>query len=85
MELAHTKSVQEVLDYYGTDKERGLSIEQVKKNQEKYGPNGNTFFVWFDCSLTFAFILQNSLPKKVSIRLLLVSSFRLYSLFFVCL
>lgn len=40
MDLPHTKTSQEVLDYFGTDKERGLSLEQVKKNQEKYGPNG---------------------------------------------
>ena len=40
MELAHTKSSEEVLNYFGADRERGLSIEQVKKNQEKYGPNG---------------------------------------------
>jgi Ca2+ transporting ATPase len=40
MELGHTKSWQEVLDYYGVDMEKGLSDEQVRKNQEKYGPNG---------------------------------------------
>ncbi|XP_027194090.2 ATPase sarcoplasmic/endoplasmic reticulum Ca2+ transporting SERCA [Dermatophagoides pteronyssinus] len=39
MELAHTKTSQEVLDYFGTDRERGLSLSQVKENQEKYGPN----------------------------------------------
>lgn len=40
MELAHTKSYSEVLDYFNTDKERGLSLDQVRKNQDKYGPNG---------------------------------------------
>ncbi|GFY72508.1 hypothetical protein TNIN_163911 [Trichonephila inaurata madagascariensis] len=39
MELAHTKTYQEVLGYFNTDAERGLSLDQVKKNQEKYGPN----------------------------------------------
>jgi len=39
MEQAHAKSVEETVDYFGTDAERGLSDEQVKKNQEKYGPN----------------------------------------------
>ncbi|KAJ6216640.1 hypothetical protein RDWZM_007797, partial [Blomia tropicalis] len=39
MELAHTKSCEEVLDYFNTDKERGLALDQVRKYQEKYGPN----------------------------------------------
>jgi Ca2+ transporting ATPase len=39
MELAHAKSVSEVLEYFGTDMEKGLTEEQVKRNQEKYGPN----------------------------------------------
>jgi Ca2+ transporting ATPase len=39
MELSHAKTVDEVLDYFGTDSEKGLTDEQVKRNQEKYGPN----------------------------------------------
>lgn len=39
MDLAHTKTVDETLNYFGTDQERGLSSDQVKRNQEKYGPN----------------------------------------------
>ncbi|KAG6448340.1 calcium-transporting ATPase sarcoplasmic/endoplasmic reticulum type isoform X2 [Manduca sexta] len=39
MEDAHTKSVDEVLKYFGTDPDKGLSADQVKRNQEKYGPN----------------------------------------------
>jgi len=39
MELAHAKTVSEVLEYFGTDPEKGLTEEQVKRNQEKYGPN----------------------------------------------
>ncbi|XP_055936910.1 calcium-transporting ATPase sarcoplasmic/endoplasmic reticulum type-like isoform X2 [Argiope bruennichi] len=39
MELAHTKTYQETLAYFNTDPERGLSLDQVKKHQEKYGPN----------------------------------------------
>lgn len=42
MELAHAKPYKEVLDYFGTDPERGLSESQVKKLQDKYGPNGET-------------------------------------------
>lgn len=40
MEDAHTKSVDEVLGYFGTDPDKGLSPDQVKRNQDKYGPNG---------------------------------------------
>ncbi|XP_047988007.1 calcium-transporting ATPase sarcoplasmic/endoplasmic reticulum type isoform X2 [Leguminivora glycinivorella] len=39
MEDAHTKSVEEVLSYFGTDPDKGLSPDQIKRNQEKYGPN----------------------------------------------
>lgn len=54
MEDAHTKSVEEVLAYFGTNPDKGLSADQVKKNQDKYGPNGkytvylkhvNNFFI----------------------------------------
>lgn len=40
MELAHTKTAEEVLAYFNTDPERGLTEDQVKRNQEKYGLNG---------------------------------------------
>lgn len=39
MDDAHTKSVEEVLKYFGTDPDKGLSPDQVKRNQDKYGPN----------------------------------------------
>lgn len=40
MEDGHAKTVEEVLNYFGADNERGLSLDQIKRNQEKYGPNG---------------------------------------------
>lgn len=40
MEDAHAKSVDETLNFFGVDGERGLSTDQVKRNQEKYGLNG---------------------------------------------
>lgn len=52
MEDAHSKSVDEVLGYFGTDPDKGLSPDQVKRNQEKYGPNGKfpflfiTYLLW---------------------------------------
>ena len=39
MDDAHTKTVDEVIKYFNTDPERGLSSDQVKRHQEKYGPN----------------------------------------------
>ena len=40
MDLAHTKSVEQVLDFFGVDESTGLSLHDVKLSQEKYGPNG---------------------------------------------
>lgn len=40
MENGHEKSVDEILNCFGTDIERGLSLDQVKRNQAKFGPNG---------------------------------------------
>lgn len=40
MEDAHAKTVEEVLGYFGTDPDKGLTPDQVKRNQDKYGPNG---------------------------------------------
>lgn len=34
------KTVDEVVKYFSVDPERGLPLDQVKRNQEKYGPNG---------------------------------------------
>lgn len=42
MEDGHSKTVDETLNYFGTDAERGLSTDQIKRNQEKYGPNGES-------------------------------------------
>ncbi|XP_046964818.1 calcium-transporting ATPase sarcoplasmic/endoplasmic reticulum type isoform X2 [Vanessa cardui] len=39
MDDAHSKSVDEVLGYFGTDPDKGLTPDQIKRNQEKYGPN----------------------------------------------
>uniref|UniRef100_A0A8U8BV70 Calcium-transporting ATPase n=1 Tax=Geospiza parvula TaxID=87175 RepID=A0A8U8BV70_GEOPR len=39
MENAHTKTVEEVLAYFGVNESTGLSLEQVKKLKEKWGSN----------------------------------------------
>lgn len=40
MEDAHAKTVEEVQNYFGVDPEKGLTLDQVKRYQAKYGPNG---------------------------------------------
>lgn len=45
MEDGHQKSVEEVLNYFGCDLERGLSLDQIKRNQAKYGPNGELNYI----------------------------------------
>lgn len=40
MEDAHAKTTEEVLNYFQTDPEKGLTPDQVKRYQAKYGPNG---------------------------------------------
>ena len=39
MDDPHTKSVDEIVNYFKTDENVGLSDEQIKVAQEKYGPN----------------------------------------------
>ena len=40
MEDAHSKTVDEVVNFFNVDLERGLTPDQVKRHQEKYGLNG---------------------------------------------
>lgn len=40
MEDAHAKTTEEVLKFFGTNDETGLTADQVKTNQAKYGLNG---------------------------------------------
>lgn len=40
MEDGHSKTVEQALNFFGTDAERGLTLDQIKANQKKYGPNG---------------------------------------------
>jgi len=39
MEEAFQKPWEDVLEHFRVDPERGLAMEQVRSNQEKYGPN----------------------------------------------
>lgn len=40
MEDGFSKTSEEVLKYFGTNEEVGLTPDQVKHFQAKYGPNG---------------------------------------------
>jgi P-type Ca2+ transporter type 2A len=40
MEDAHARTVDEIVTYFNLDETRGLTPDQVKRNQEKYGLNG---------------------------------------------
>ena len=40
MDDSHTKAGEEVLNYFKTDPDTGLDDDQVRRYQEKYGPNG---------------------------------------------
>lgn len=42
MEDAHAKTSEEVLKFFGTSEETGLTPDQVKTLQAKYGPNGKS-------------------------------------------
>uniref|UniRef100_A0A1A8I4A1 Calcium-transporting ATPase n=1 Tax=Nothobranchius kuhntae TaxID=321403 RepID=A0A1A8I4A1_NOTKU len=39
MDNAHTKTVEEVLGFFGVNESTGLSCEQVKRSRERWGPN----------------------------------------------
>lgn len=40
MDNAHTKTVEEVLGYFGVNETTGLSSEQLRKSRERWGTNG---------------------------------------------
>ena len=40
MEQAWARSVEETCKFFNVDESKGYSDEQVKRAQEKYGPNG---------------------------------------------
>lgn len=66
MEDAHAKSVDETLNFFGVDGERGLSTDQVKRNQEKYGLNGKWWQIIFQQFNIFElYQIDNSLMKYI--------------------
>lgn len=60
MEDSFTKSVDEVLGYFGTDADKGLSLDQVKRNQDKYGPNGKcVLHPYQKCNILYYLLAMN--------------------------
>lgn len=55
MEDGHAKTTEEVINYFNVDPERGLTPDQIKRNQEKYGPNGESQLILFFYTLIFFF------------------------------
>lgn len=51
MEDAHAKTVDEVLKYFNTNGEVGLTADQVKQYQAKYGPNGKFPSYLLNCGI----------------------------------
>uniref|UniRef100_A0A672SV22 Calcium-transporting ATPase n=1 Tax=Sinocyclocheilus grahami TaxID=75366 RepID=A0A672SV22_SINGR len=44
MENAHTKTVEEVYSHFAVNESTGLGLEQVKRQREKWGPNGKSLW-----------------------------------------
>lgn len=40
MDNAHTKTVEEVLSFFNVNESTGLSLEEVRKQRDRFGPNG---------------------------------------------
>jgi len=51
MENPHARTVEEVIKYFDTDINFGLSDKQIEEYQEKYGPNGEIIFMLFTQAL----------------------------------
>lgn len=50
MENAHCRKFEDVLAFFNVDEETGLSDEQVKRQTEKYGLNGENIY-WLKLSV----------------------------------
>uniref|UniRef100_A0A3B3X291 Calcium-transporting ATPase n=1 Tax=Poecilia mexicana TaxID=48701 RepID=A0A3B3X291_9TELE len=44
MDNAHTKTVEEVFNFFNVNESTGLSLEEVKKQRERFGPNGKSLW-----------------------------------------
>ena len=53
MDIAFSKTTEEVVQYFGVDERTGLTDDQVKRNTEKYGPNGKKYVHEIKTNLLF--------------------------------
>jgi len=53
MENPHARTVEEVIKYFNTDVNFGLTDKQIEEYQEKYGPNGKIMFacLWYNINI----------------------------------
>jgi hypothetical protein len=69
MEDAHAKTVEEVLNYFNVDPERGLTPDQIKRNQEKYGPNGKwKIDIFLNIGVIYCMLIEDRFSKTSIIR-----------------
>lgn len=96
MEDGHSKTVEQTLNFFGTDAERGLTLEQVKTNQKKYGPNGkhlNTLYNFDSLIISnkqiFVLLFQNCRQRKVRLvlharKMFYLRSFIIFNILIIC-
>lgn len=73
MEDGHLRTSEETLKFFNADLERGLSADQVKRNQEKYGPNGMLFFNYYFILLTLYLIIKDNILQLITYIFLYIS------------
>ena len=49
MEDGYMKTWEQCCDHFGVNVDRGLTQDQVKKNLDKYGPNGKDYNIFIRC------------------------------------
>lgn len=58
MEDAHSKTKEEVIKFFGTNEEVGLTPDQIKTLQAKYGPNGKWKWIFLSFPLLSLYYLH---------------------------
>ncbi len=53
MDASWTRTPEEVLKYFNVEEDKGYSEDQVKRAQEKYGPNGKLLFLFPPSTLSY--------------------------------
>ena len=68
MEDSHCKTSEEVLKFFNTNDELGLTSEQVKQYQAKYGPNGELTILFIYLYLHFVIPLSfiQTIPSLIA-------------------